>query len=186
MSLTGIMEAKTTAYKHASEIKEEIYGVLAAPNTIGVNHDHFITYYLDLDIDGQDNSFVKANLKSFKSDGSTPRKSYWSVVEEPVHNELDARLRPTEPAEFNIVNPNKETAIGNKVGYRLIPGPAAHPLLSEDDFPQIRGALCDYNIWVTPYNRSEKWAGGMFVDRGRGDQTLKILTERYVNNLSKF
>ncbi|XP_022138388.1 primary amine oxidase-like [Momordica charantia] len=178
VSLTGIMEAKTTAYKHTSEIKEEIYGALAAANTIGVNHDHFITYYLDLDIDGQDNSFVKSKLKSFKSDGSTPRKSYWSVVDELVHNELDARLRPTEPTEFNIVNPNKETAIGNKVGYRLIPGPAAPPLLSDDDFPQIRGALSDYNIWVTPYNRSEKWAGGMYVDRSRGDQTLKILTER--------
>lgn len=96
--------------------KEEIYGQLVAPNTIGINHDHFITYYLDLDIDGQENSFLKTKLKSFKTDGSTPRKSYWSVVEEEIEKELDARLRPTQPMELHIVNPNKKTAIGNKVG----------------------------------------------------------------------
>lgn len=178
VSLTGIMEGKTTPYKHQSDVKEEIYGQLVAPNTIGINHDHFITYYLDLDIDGQENSFLKTKLKSFKTDGSTPRKSYWSVVEEEIEKELDARLRPTQPMELHIVNPNKKTAIGNKVGYRLIPGSMAVPLLSEDDYPQIRGALCDYDIWVTPYNQSEKWAGGMYVDRGQGDETLSILTQR--------
>ncbi|KGN48007.1 primary amine oxidase [Cucumis sativus] len=184
VSLTGIMEGKTTTYKHESEVKEEIYGLLVAPNTIGINHDHFITYYLDLDIDGQENSFQKLKLKSFRTDGSTPRKSYWSVVSEEVKKELDARLRPTEPVELHIVNPNKKTAVGNKVGYRLIPGPMAIPLLSEDDYPQIRGSLCDYDIWVTPYNKSEKWAGGMYVDRGHGDKTLTQITEqnRDINN----
>ncbi|KAG7026239.1 hypothetical protein SDJN02_12738, partial [Cucurbita argyrosperma subsp. argyrosperma] len=178
VSLTGIMEGKTTPHKHTSEIKEEIYGLLVAQNTIGINHDHFLTYYLDLDIDGQENSFVKGKLTSFKTDGSTPRKSYWSVVREEAKKELDARNLPTEPVELYIVNPNKETTIGNQVGYRLIPGPMPRPLLLEDDYPQRRGALCDHNVWITPYNRSEKWAGGMYVDRGRGDETLNIITQR--------
>lgn len=62
----------------------------------------------------------------------------------------------------------------------------AVPLLSEDDYPQIRGALCDYDIWVTPYNQSEKWAGGMYVDRGQGDETLSILTQRFVSTFFFF
>ncbi|RYR76268.1 hypothetical protein Ahy_A01g000875 [Arachis hypogaea] len=60
------------------------------------------------------------------------------------------------PAELAIVNPNKKTAVGNDVGYRLIPGATAHPLLTEDDYPQIRGAFTNPNVWVTPYNISQK------------------------------
>lgn len=30
------------------------------------------------------------------------------------------------------------------------------------------------NVWVTPYNRTEKWAGGLSVDQSRGDDTLAV------------
>lgn len=165
-------------YTRTKDIKEDIFGTLVAPNTVAVNHDHFLTYYLDLDIDGQQNSFLKAKLKKKKNHRDTLRKSYWTVVKETAKTELDARLRLMEPAEYLIVNQNKETEVGNQVGYRLIPGPDASPLLAANDYPQIRGALSDYNIWVTPYNRSEIWAGGLYSDRSRGDDTLEIWTDR--------
>jgi primary-amine oxidase len=76
------------------------------------------------------------------------------------------------------VNPNKKTAVGNEVGYRLIPAIPAHPLLVEDDYPQIRGAFTNFNVWVTPYNRTEKWAGGLFVDHSRGEDTLAVWTKK--------
>ena len=42
-----------------------------------------------------------------------------------------------EQVELVFLNPNKKTKVGNNVGYRLIPGSVAHPLLSDDDYPQI-------------------------------------------------
>ena len=76
------------------------------------------------------------------------------------------------------MNPNKFTKIGNQVGYRLFPGPAAIPLLLEDVYPQIRGTFLNYNVWVTPYNRSERWAGGLYADRSHGGDTLFTWTNR--------
>lgn len=143
-------------------------------------HDHFFTYYLDLDIDGEANSFVKTNLETVRvKDHTTPRKSYWTVVKETAKTEADARVNfGFKPSELVVVNPNKRTKQGNQIGYRLIPGSVMHPLLVSDDYQQIRGAFTNYNVWVTPYNKTEKWAGGLYVDRSRGDDTLAVWSLR--------
>ncbi|RYR37469.1 hypothetical protein Ahy_A09g042351 [Arachis hypogaea] len=182
VGLTGILGMKGGTYINTDQIKGEtdIHGTLLADNTIGVYHDHFFTYYLDLDIDGQRNSFVKTTLQTQKvKDPKIPRKSYWTTVSETAKTEADGRVKlGLEAAELAVVNPNKKTKRGNKTGYRLLPGSVAHPLLVSDDYPQIRGAFSNYNVWVTPYNKSEKWAAGLFVDRSRGDDTLAVKSRK--------
>ncbi|XP_038723443.1 primary amine oxidase 2-like [Tripterygium wilfordii] len=180
VGLTGVLEVKAVDYTHTSQIEKDAYGTLVADNTIAVNHDHFLAYYLDLDIDGAANSFIKTNFVTRRvTDKSVPRKSYWTVAKETAKTELDARIKlGSKPMEVAVVNPNKYTKPGNNVGYRLIPGSTAGPLLAKDDYPQIRAAFTDYNVWVTPYNKSEKWAGGPYVDQSRGDDTLGTWTLR--------
>ena len=182
VGLSGILEMKGGKYTHNDQIKEEIYGTLLAENTIGLYHDHFLTYYLDLDIDGEANSLVKSNLETVKiseDDHSTPRNSYWKVVKETAKTEADARIKlGLKALELVVVNPNKETKVGNKVGYSLVPSLVSHPLLVEDDYPQIRAAFTNYNVWVSPYNKSEKWAAGSYVDRSRGDDTLEVWNKK--------
>ncbi|OMO50441.1 Copper amine oxidase [Corchorus olitorius] len=180
VGLTGVLEVKAAPYTHTDQIKEEVYGTLIADNTIGVHHDHFITYHVDLDIDGDTNSLVKTNLVTRRvKDKNVPRKSYWTVEHETAKTEADARIKlGLSPAELVFVNPNKRTKPGNKVGYRLLPGGASGPLLAPDDYPQIRAAFTNYNVWVTPYNKSEKWAGGLYADQSRGDDNLGVWSSR--------
>ncbi|XP_028773946.1 primary amine oxidase-like [Neltuma alba] len=183
VGLTGVLGIKGTSYTHVDQIKEDAFGTLLADYTIGTHHDHYLTYHLDLDIDGEANSFVKTNLETVTvKDQSSQRKSYWTVALETAKTEADAKMNVgLKPSELAIVNPNKKTKVGNNIGYRLFPGPVAQPLLLKDDYPQIRGAFANYNVMVTPYNKSEKWAGGLYAEHSRGDDTLATWTLRNRN-----
>ncbi|KAF3596991.1 hypothetical protein DY000_02022944 [Brassica cretica] len=182
VGLTGVLEVKPVEYVHTSEIKEDdIHGTIVADNTVGVNHDHFVTYRLDLDIDGTENSFVRTELVTKRTPKSvkTPRKSYWTTNRKTVKTEAEARVKlGLRAEELMVVNPNRLTKHGNEVGYRLFPGPVSGTLMAHDDFPQIRGAFTNYNVWITLYNKSEVWASGLYADRSQGDDTLAVWSQR--------
>ncbi|KAK1314168.1 hypothetical protein QJS10_CPA06g01553 [Acorus calamus] len=164
VGLTGILEVKASEHTHTNQVSQDIHGTLIAENTIATYHDHFITYYLDLDIDGQRNSFVKSKMKTVRpggdnNDASSPRKSYWTVERETVKTEVEGMvsMSPAEPSELMLVNPNKKTRMGNAVGYRLIPKSAPTiSLLSDDDYPQIRAGWTKNQAWVTAYDPSQR------------------------------
>ncbi|PRQ32392.1 putative primary-amine oxidase [Rosa chinensis] len=42
------LEVKATSYTNADQMTENVHGMLVSKNTLAVNHDHFLTYYLDL------------------------------------------------------------------------------------------------------------------------------------------
>lgn len=180
VGLSGVLEVKSVEYTHIDQIKEDQHGTLVADNSIGVHHDHFLNYYLDLDIDGYANSFEKTKLVTKRNtEANTPRKSYWTVEKETAKTELEARLKlDTKPIEIALVNPNKKTKIGHPIGYRLLPGLVIGSLLTDDDYPQIRAGFTNYNVWVTPHSKSEKYSGGNYVDQSHGDDTLLQWTDR--------
>lgn len=179
--MTGLLGVRGSIYTHKDQIQEEVYGTILAENTIGANHDHFIVFNLDLDVDGVANSLIKTKLQTARVNGnSSPRKSYWRVSSESAKTESDARIQLGSGATvLSVVNPNKKTKVGNYVGYKLVPGSVTGSLLSDDDHAQIRGAFTKYNVWVTPYNKTEKWAGGLYADQSRGDDNLARWSLRY-------
>ncbi|WCJ26025.1 Copper amine oxidase family protein [Euphorbia peplus] len=183
VGLSGILMVKGTPYVNMNQVsnQENLYGTLLSENIIGVIHDHYVTFYLDMDIDGPNNSFVNVNIQKKKtSPGESPRTSYLTATRKVAKTEKDAQiqLKLYDPSEFHVVNPSVKTRVGNLVGYKVVPGGTAASLLDHDDPPQKRGAFTNNQIWVTPYNRSEQWAGGLFVYQSQGEDTLAAWSDR--------
>ncbi|KAH0643137.1 hypothetical protein KY290_034743 [Solanum tuberosum] len=175
---------KGSLYVNMNQVNqnEYLYGTLLSENIIGVIHDHYVTFHLNMDIDGpSNNSFVKVNLqKEMTSPGESPRRSYLKAVRNVAKTEKDAqiKLKLYDPSEFHVINSNKKSRVGNPVGYKVVPGGTAASLLDHDDPPQKRAAFTNNQIWVTPYNESEQWAAGLFVYQSQGDDTLAVWSDR--------
>ncbi|URE40102.1 amine oxidase [Musa troglodytarum] len=183
VGLSGILMVKGTPFSHLNQFpqNEDIYGTILSENVIGVIHDHYITFHLDLDVDGANNSFVKVKMaREDTNPGQSPRTSYIKATRQVAKTEKDAQIKMKlyEPSEFHVINPSKATRVGNPVGYKVVPAATAASLLDHDDPPQRRGAFTNNQIWVTPYNESEEWAGGLFVYQSKGEDTLAVWSER--------
>lgn len=183
VGLSGMLMVKGTPLEniHQAPNQDDMSGTLVSENVIGVVHDHFITFHLDLDIDNTDNSFVKVNLvKEETLPGQSPRKSYLKAKRNVAATENDAKikLKLYDPSEFHVINPLKRSRLGNSAGYKIVPSGTAASLLDLQDPPQLRSAFTNNQIWVTPYNRTEQWAGGLFVYQSKGEDTLAVWSDR--------
>jgi len=154
------------------------YGRFIAENTVAVNHDHFFSFRLDLDVDGTANSFVKEQLRQQRLPDNHPRKSIWVTEPETLRTEQDARLHMSmeKPALWRVVNPSVKNPVGNPVGYEVKPGHNAMTLLSPDDVPQRRAGFTEYQLWVTPYRAEERHAAGDYVTQSKGGDGLPAWT----------
>ena len=118
VSLSGMLMVKGTPYENLNQVPSnvEMSTPLVSENVLGVVHDHFITFHLDMDIDGSNNSFVNINLvKEENLGGQSPRKSILKAKRQVAKNEADARikLKLYDPSEFHFINPSRFSRLGN-------------------------------------------------------------------------
>lgn len=179
---TGSIDVKGVRSRTAAEDtdgRDRRYGHFVAENTVGVNHDHYFCFRLDLDVDGVENSFLKEELKSKMVTGDTPRKSVW--VTEPkiakVEQEAQLQMMMEHPALWRVVNPNVKGPLGYPVGYEIAPGHNAISMMSDEDYPQRRAGFVDHQLWVTPYREDERYAAGDYPTQSHGGDGLPAWTK---------
>ncbi len=161
---TGILEVKAVEDKNAlhAKPKADAYGRFVDRNIVAVNHDHYFSYRLDLDIDGTANRFVVDRLVTKRLAADHPRRSLWIRDEQVPASEHDARLdiNLKRPAMWRIQSTDRRNSSGYATSYQLVPGRNANTLLSEDDYPRRRAGFIDHHLWVTPQRDAERYAAG--------------------------
>ena len=161
---TGIVEVKgvkpaTAASRGAKDA--DAHGRFVAEHLVAVNHDHYFSFRLDMDIDGTDNSLALDRLVAQTLPDDHPRRSIWAQRTEIAKTEADAKLNMDlrRPTLWRVVGKRKNQ-VGYPASYQLAPGRNAFTQLSADDYPRRRAGFLDHHLWATPHRDDERWAAG--------------------------
>jgi primary-amine oxidase len=142
----------------------DAYGRFMDAGIVAVNHDHYFSFRLDMDVDGSANRLQIDQLKTKMLPADHPRRSVW--VNEPMiaktekDGQLDMHHEPTRATMWRVLSAGKTNHVGYPTSYQLRPGMSAGTLLSADDYPRRRAGFIDHQLWVTPYSPKERFAAG--------------------------
>jgi primary-amine oxidase len=165
----GIDATKAVAAKtmqDATAKEDTAYGTLIAPNLVGVNHDHFMSFRIDLDVDGQKNRMIVDRFVPKTLTNNPLRRSIWQVERSTVDSE-QAFEPMHESAWFRFESGNKKNALGNPTSYQLAPGHSDISILADDEPQQQRAAFSGASFWVTRYHPDEIYAAGVYPNQNR-------------------
>lgn len=175
---TGIDAVKGVAahsLKDPSAAQDTQYGTLIGPGVVGVNHDHYVNFRLDMDVDGPANSFMVDHIVPKEAPPSSPRRTYWQVESEEQQTEGAVESHGHD-AQYRMANPNSANAYGYHPGYVLMSGHNASSLLSEDDPIQGRALFAKKPVWITRYAPSEMFGAGEFANQSLPGEGLPKYT----------
>ena len=173
---TGIDATKgvfSASLDDARAAEETQTGTLIAPYRLGVNHDHFFSYRIDMDVDGVDNTFVRQRLVSAQQPTDAPRQGIWEVHQERVLSEQQAQttMKVDKPALLTFTSSTARNEMGYPTSYQLM-FPNTHPLVTMDDVIYQRAGFLKNNLWVTRYKRDELFSTGLAVNQSDVGQGL--------------
>jgi primary-amine oxidase len=183
---TGIDAVKgvaATSLDDESAAADTAFGHLVAPRLAGINHDHFFSVRLDLDIDGPQNRFVRDKLVPQRQGEESQRRSIWTPVHEVAATDSAAKFRLSyeQPAMWRVESSTKKNGLGYATSYAFKHGASALPLVDQDDPPLTRAQFVNHHLWVTPYDPAELWAGGHYSNQSAPGQGLPAWTANHRN-----
>ncbi len=165
----------STSLDDSTASDDTAHGVLVAPNLVATYHSHHFNFRLDMDIDGQANSFMSGKLVSQNTKGPSPRKSVWVVQEALLKREAQARLSD-EGSVWRVINRTRTNAQGYYTGYLLESEGNATPLMRKADFKRAR--FIGHNLWTTVFHPEERYAAGDTPNENPGRPGLP----QYISN----
>jgi primary-amine oxidase len=160
----GIDETKGVASSTLADptaATDTAYGTLIAKRLLAVNHDHYMAFRLDMDVDGTDNRLVEDRIMPRRISADGPRRSLWQVESHPIAVEGPVTT-PLGAAQFRIESAAKRNAQGYPTGYQLEPGHTDTSILAPDDPIQVRAGFTAYTLWSSAYAPGERFAAGAY------------------------
>jgi primary-amine oxidase len=174
---TGIAAAKGVAEARIDQAATGTFsGALVSPFLIAPDHDHFLAFRFDLDVDGQLNSFVRESVVPKTEGNKKERGASWVRTSNVERTELS--LKPAHvPQLWRVQNNSARTNLGYRPSFEIQGGHSATSLLPETDLRQRRAAFSGRPLWITRYKPDELYASGDYPNQSAEFDGLPV----YVN-----
>jgi primary-amine oxidase len=154
------------------------WGELVAPQVYGPIHQHFFNVRLDMQVDGRNNSVYEVNTVADPLGPDNPHGNAFHAERTLLAHELAAQrlIDPLSARYWTIVNPSSLNRLGQPVGYKLMPGENVVPFAHSTSSVMRRAAFMSRHLWVTPYQRDERYAAGDYPNQHAGGAGLPAYT----------
>lgn len=170
LGATGIVATMNTVAADATTPGADRYGRFVDEHVKAINHSHYFSFRMDLDVDGEANDFRLGHLSQTVLDDESPRKTIWEFSDMVLETEADARL--DGHGMWRVASSESINSFGYPTSYQIMPGMNASPIISADDWPRSRAGFVDHQMWVTQYKPAERFAAGDFPTQSQPGEGL--------------
>jgi primary-amine oxidase len=181
IKLTGIVLTTALAPGETSD-----YGTIVAPQTLAAHHQHFFSVRLDMAVDGNRNSVYEVETEAAPAGPENPYGNGFRTRRTLLRTESQAQrlIDPLTARHWLVVNPAAVNALGQPVGYRLVPHGNVLPFAHEDSSIIRRAAFATRHLWVTPFAPDERYPAGEYPNQHPGGAGLPEWTraDRSIEN----
>lgn len=140
------------------------YGTLVAPHVEAVNHQHFFSFRLDMDVDGSENLVEEMNTVALPRGKGNPWNNAFIKQMSLIKNESEAQrnLNPLSNRHWMIADSKSVNGLGQQKSYMLMPGHNALPLVAPGSAARKMADFLENQVWVTAYNEKEFFPAGNY------------------------
>jgi primary-amine oxidase len=177
LALSGIMLAKGVKQKRADEDHSsmtETTGHLVAENILAPHHQHFFSFRLDFDVDGQQNTATEMNTSALPAGVNNPNLNGFAMRESVFKTESEAQRRMDMQAArvWTVTNFSAKNSLGHHPSFILVPGANSLPYIAPESPVRKRAQFINHHFWATRYNSQELYAAGTYPNQSRGGDGL--------------
>ncbi len=162
---TGIVFTSGTPGEYATEV---------APGLGAPFHQHLFSARLDMTVDGLRNAVDEVEAERVPLGPDNPYGNAFRRRRTRLGRESQAQRSADGSVvrTWHIVNTEKTNALGQPVGYALIPEGKATMLADEASSIHARATFASRHLWVTRYDPAQRYPAGDFVNQNPGGAGL--------------
>jgi primary-amine oxidase len=173
IELTGIVEVQGVHRTNAMEEPDKndlsyegmSFGTLVHPHVEAIHHQHFFVFRLDMDIEGSDNNSVMEMNTGLVPPGKMNPYSNAIVVRHNLfqtEQEAQRSVNYESNRDWHIVNNKMHNALGQHVGYMLMPGLQAKTFIPEGALLRKKAGFLKNQVWITQFKDDEIFPAGLY------------------------
>jgi len=149
-----------------------------APAVFAPVHQHLFCARLDVAIDGEDNRVVEVDAVRIPMGEDNPFGNAFTWSETVLATESSAqRQADTSTARvWEVQSASHTNRVGKPTAYHLIPQPTALLLADDASTVAARAAFATRHLWVTAYDREQRWPAGRYPNAHQGGAGLPEYT----------
>ena len=135
-----------------------------APQLAGVHHQHFLSFRLDMDVDGGPNTVYEVDTVSLPLGPENPYHNTFTTQATPITEESQSRrvVDSASARHWRIANDDLSNPIGESPAYVLTPGATVSMMADERSLIAQRAAFARKQLWVTAYDASQRYPAGEY------------------------